>query len=469
MLITNKDNDTRFTFLHPVHGILLSYFTGAYSFGKIAEEIENELGIKYKDLVHFLSSFLENKNMNIKYDNFYFSIPPFVLVKNRRNITRLDIDRKSFLIYPPFNFSTIRLNIPRSILFVINTKCCTDCTYCYADRATKYISLSTERILRIIEDAKAIGVNVFDITGGELFLHKDWEIILDKMYECGYSPFISTKIPLSEDTIDRLIEKGVSAIQISLDSIDEDLQAENTRCHRTYVCKITECIEKLNSRNIDIHIKSTLTKNTCTIRNVAQLLNFINPLNRVKSFSLTAVGFSQYLSVDHYKNIKPSLSQLREVKDFIKNNKRKNIIFDCDFRGVHYKSEYKNKNEFDKRDLCTGNISGFVLLPDGKVTICEGLYWTENFIIGDLTHNCIMDVWNSPKALSLFKLKKESISSDSACKQCDVFDKCRCKLGVCWKNVIFYHGKECWDYPDPMCPNSPIVEKSIEILSYEEI
>lgn len=470
LLISNTDNGTDFTFLHPVHAILLSFFTGDKTYDQVAMEIEKELGIAKDTLKGILTPFLENaKPVNLKYDNVCFKIPARVVVLNRKKEQRSDLNKEDFLINPPFDFSTIRLNIPRSILFVINTNCYTNCTYCYADRKTKYLPLSTERILDIIDEAKQLGVNIVDISGGEFLLHKDWNILLRKMHENGFYPFISTKVPITESTINELLELGVKKIQLSLDSLDTQLQSRNLGCKKSYISQLLESIGLLNEKGMEIHIKSTLTKETCTISNIAPLLDYINSIHQIKSFSFTAIGYSHYLPKEHFCNIKPSLSQLREVQQFIRAHKRKGLIIGLDFRGVHYKDEYKNKSEFDKRTLCTGNLTSFVLLPDGKVTICEELYWNKRFIIGDLVNASIMDAWNSPAAISLCNLSKELISSESACKFCSDFDLCRNKLGVCWKHIIAYYGEDKWDFPDPTCPQSTLIDKSIECLSYDEV
>lgn len=43
-------------------------------------------------------------------------------------------------------------------------------------------------------------------------------------------------------------------------------------------------------------------------------------------------------------------------------------------------------------------------MPDGKVTICEELYWHPHFIIGDLKKQTLKEIWNSQKAKDIFIL-----------------------------------------------------------------
>ena len=91
-------------------------------------------------------------------------------------------------------------------------------------------------------------------------------------------------------------------------------------------------------------------------------------------------------------------------------------FFDDNFRMTH--------DSFFKKALCSGNFQGFIILPDGKVTICEELYWHPRFIIGDLTKQSIMEVWNSEKAKNLVYLGREDIRTHSPCYNCDLFDAC---------------------------------------------
>ncbi|MBI4647186.1 MAG: SPASM domain-containing protein [Bacteroidia bacterium] len=115
-------------------------------------------------------------------------------------------------------------------------------------------------------------------------------------------------------------------------------------------------------------------------------------------------------------------------------------------------SDLKEKEEkFRKRVSCTGNIENFYILPDGKVTICEELYWHPKFIIGDLMKDSILDVWNSEQAQNIYNLKQDTISPESACHDCAEFKSCRTFPGVCWKQILYAYGNDKWDFPDPRC------------------
>ncbi len=93
--------------------------------------------------------------------------------------------------------------------------------------------------------------------------------------------------------------------------------------------------------------------------------------------------------------------------------------------------------------------------PDGKVTICEQLFWNKKFIIGDVNTSSLTQIWNSPQSLQLAYMKKEFIDSTSKCKSCRIFKKCFDNRNRCWTDIIKAYGDEHWDYPDPRCKWAP--------------
>ncbi len=354
-------------------------------------------------------------------------------------------------------------------MLIINTKCYTDCAYCYADKEHKYETLPTKRIIEIIKEAKSIGINSFDLSGGEVLLHKDYDLIISELLKQGYKPFISTKVPIESEKIDKLWEIGLRQIQISLESLNPFIQKNNLKVKEDYVPKIIKTIQKLDEKGFEIIIKSTCTKETCTKENIEKLIEFINSLHHIVKYTFTPLGYSHYKSLDWYNENKPNISMINGIYEVIKQNKRKGYELEWDVDSIHYYEEYRNKESFDSRSICTGNLSGFVILPDGKVTICEELYWNKNFIIGDLSKQSILEVWNSPNAKNLWKLQQDNFPEDSACKYCDEFEHCRYIRGVCWKEVIAFYGNKNWLYPDPRCPKAPELNSTNKKLMYEKV
>ena len=470
VLTTDYDNGLLVTFIHPIYAVLLSYFDGSEDVVSISKRICSDFSMSEEAFYKTIQPLIENEDfVNLKYDNHVFSFPSKVLVKNADNIVRNDLNADNYMISPPYDFQTIRLNTPRSIMFVVNTKCYTDCIYCYADKQTKYIPLETEKILDLVDQTKRLGIGVFDLSGGEVLLHKDYDIILEKMIDAGYNPYISTKVPVTHEQLEKLKNIGVTRLQYSVDSLIPNLQKTNLGVNAAYVDDIKRSIDYADNLNIKLIIKSTLTKDTLTVEGLNSLFEYLVTLKNIEKYTFTPVGYSHFKSSELYNRIKPTFSQIREVKSFIE-NKYANINFEVnwDLGAMHSISEFRNAGEFNSRALCTGNVTGLIVLPDGKVTICEELYWNENFIIGDITKNSIDEIWNSSKAKALFNLSKGSLPNNSICNKCETFNECRHRLGVCWKEVIACYGKDNWGFPDPRCPMAPEIDsKTRKTLIYD--
>ncbi|MCD8288099.1 MAG: radical SAM protein [Porphyromonadaceae bacterium] len=359
------------------------------------------------------------------------------------------------MIHPPYDFKSMRANYPKRILFVINLTCATDCFYCYADKRHNYVPMLTGRICELIDEARSIGVVSFDLSGGEVLLHPDWEIILGKLLKHGYKPYVSTKVPVSEDTIKRLKNIGVRKIQISLDSLDPELLANTINVGKSYADNIKETVLTFDRYGFDIVLKSTLTKTTCNRENVRDLLNFAAQFRHVSRYTCSSVGYSHFKGVRAFKEMIPSVAAVKDLESYltsVKEDYKFEILDDLNAETSACMNDYPS---FKKRSFCSGNLTSLIILPDGKVTICEELYWDKNFILGDLTQSSIMEVWRSDRAKYLSRLRPENFPKDSPCATCEDFQNCRNDRGICWKETIAVYGRNNWLFPDPRCPFAP--------------
>ncbi len=448
-------NDKFYIPIHPIHATLFSFFTGEKQLNEDIIEIASFFSITIEESLELITPFIENeKDLVVEYDGNRFFFPKKILVKPNHKI-RTDLAYSKYDIDAPLNFTRKRLSIPKTILFVINTRCVTDCIYCYADKNTRYKPLSTERILEIMDEAHEIGVMDFDISGGEFFLHKDWKLILKRAIGYGFTNELSTKVPIPNDVIDSFEDIGLQELQISLDSVNSELLIKTLNVGNDYCSKILNTIKYLDSKGISIIIKGTQTKDTCNVENIKGVMDFLKQLKNVKRYLISVVSYSHFKSVEQFKQFKLSKDQIVNLGAFLdkqKSNVPYELVYDSN---VQYKSHLCNYKKFKDRALCTANVNGFILLPDGKVTICEELYWDKNFILGDLSQNSILEVWQSDKAMKIWDIQQEELTVDNPCSKCQDFEVCRKGLGVCWKSVIAHYGKENYLLPDPTCPKAP--------------
>jgi radical SAM protein with 4Fe4S-binding SPASM domain len=346
-------------------------------------------------------------------------------------------------------------------------KCRTSCIYCYADRKNPNAVnlLPIERIEEIIDEAKKLGTVKFKLMGGEVLMHKDWYRILKKLSENGYRPELSTKMSLNQKHIDAIKEFDIAPIQISLDTMIKDNLYKVLQVRDPYYSEIENTFKLLEKNQVKYCVHTVITKYNNTFQDIDSLENYFKDKKYLVDWAFDVAKCSMYLDYK-YDKYKITPENFEKLRDYIQIIDEKNI-FDFKIRlpfARKYK-EFYSKSDLDllyeRRTPCSGNLFGIYILPDGKVTLCEELYWHPQFIIGDLSKESIMDVWNSQKALDLFYLKQDSIQEKSACKTCKTFSECRNYKHVCWRDIILGYGHENWDYPDLFCSEAPKITKDI--------
>ena len=76
------------------------------------------------------------------------------------------------------------------------------------------------------------------LTGGDIFAFHDW-----KVGQYGFTPLLSTKIPLKEDDIYFLKESGIKFLQFSLDSIFTSTLQTMVRVKEDYIDNVKQMFE----------------------------------------------------------------------------------------------------------------------------------------------------------------------------------------------------------------------------------
>lgn len=461
--------------IHPLHAMILSFFNGLFTLEEAIEQASLTLTIEKELILQFISPIIDNEytiGVNIT-ESDILVFPKRTLISHGTPVLREKYDYKSFY-YDSLNLKTDRHFTPSRVTFMVTTKCYTNCIYCYANRRKDISLLPFARVKEIIQEAKELGVVSFDVIGGEFFLYEYWKEMLQLLLKYNYSPFISTKVPISINDIRYLSEQGVKDIQVSLDTLLPEHIINLLSVKDSYVHAIKDTLKNLDRFRIKVQIHTILTSINDSINDMISIYEFISRLTYIQSWKIDVAASTLYKSEDDYANIKSRRERLKLLTKFFETIKQQNskieiISGDIDLENNPNPNELsvQDKQIFftHKRDVfCAANYSSLFILPDGKVTICEELYWNPRFIIGDCKVENLIDIWNSPRAKGLYYLSVDKIQEKSPCKKCNLFKKCRQEFGgVCWREVIKAYGSENWDYPDPRCPKADSVTKEIYI------
>jgi radical SAM protein with 4Fe4S-binding SPASM domain len=316
--------------------------------------------------------------------------------------------------------------------------------------------MSFERIKQIILEAKELDIFRFGLVGGEIFAHPQWSELIRFIKQNGFIvDRLSTKVPLNREDVIKLKQAGIRQMQISLDTLVPEVLAKILRVNESYTEKIKDTVRYFCEEGFDTSIASVITTDNCDMENMLSVYEYIRNINGITNWGLRPAFPSIYKN--NSSSFTPTGEQMYKLFDQVEKLKegvKFSISFDKTFLERGY-NESKGGSQHFKGAECSANRSHIFILPDGKVTLCEQLYWKEHFVIGDLSKQSIKEVWNSERAMWFANLETQHLQDSNPCKTCGLFDSCYKNMNRCWAEVMKAYGDEYWDYPDPRCEFAP--------------
>jgi AdoMet-dependent heme synthase len=111
----------------------------------------------------------------------------------------------------------LRLNIPLSVQLDLTYRCNERCVHCYLDHSDKG-EMTTAEIKHLLEEMAEAGVFILTLSGGEIFLRKDFfEILEYARHRLSFCVKLKTNaVLIREREAARIRELGVESVQISI-------------------------------------------------------------------------------------------------------------------------------------------------------------------------------------------------------------------------------------------------------------
>lgn len=458
------------TFIHPLQAVMLSFFTYDRPLQETLPLLCDFFCRSREEMIKWVSEFINNPTpiyTSTQQGEIYFPKRILIEAEQAGNALRFDRLQPNSFIWTKLDLTTRRLySGPLLLTFMLTNQCVTHCKYCYADTSTQVKSpLPTTRIMELIREASHLQIQQINLIGGEIFLHKDWKIILKKLVEQHIAPeFISTKIPINKRLVQDLQETGYQGIvQVSLDACTPQILTDSLKVNRQYASRVVEGLHLLDESGLNYQVSSVLTRYNCNTATLTELFHQLSELKHLRDWRI--IPASNSTSKDYRE-----FSQLKAPKAEIINtfNDMRLITSQAPFPVIlgygpleeEYQTTWGGSRHF-KGSECSALATHLFILPDGKVTICEQLYWLPRFIIGNVTTQSLEEVWNSPEAMHLCSLQREDINTASFCKECHLFEDCYAYQNRCWSNIIKAYGPEQWDFPDPRCRFAPDIKNNL--------
>lgn len=416
--------------LHPIEAMVLSLFDGTRSTDSVSDIVESEVSLdpyrcktfvanltkKYRDLL------VEDKSVS-RHSPADFAIPDS------------KVDMNSF-----------RLEEPACCVLLTTYQCSSNCAYCYANKtsAEDADEMDFEKATHIVDQLAECDVSLLYLGGGDPF-RKKWvfELIEYIFVQTKIQLALSTKEYLSEGECERLSASGVRWMQVSIDSIDDEVNLHLVG-RREYSVSAFKTIENLLNAGIEVSTNTVVTG--LNLRGVLELVKRLL-LHGVSKITLSRYYRSTFRHVD-------SLFVSDEDTDRLRNElapiaEQSAVEINLPTGSTQKLGDKEMLQAFLDRSACSFGRTGTVITPSGKVIPCEQLPSREPFVMGDLTREHMLSVWNSDKLLSMLYPRRERFR-DTPCEECEYFIDCVHRKGLCVRDIYKVRGVA--QATDPRCP-----------------
>ncbi len=427
-LFAADDGGTRY--LHPLLGVLLALCNGQRSGDDLLQILIEAFGVRPERASEILSWLVGELRTYI------VASPEPVTVSHR-------YDPAEFVYQPAGDPNLRRLSAPVSIAWLITERCPFDCNYCCIKTrpaaAPADGEMTHDQALRFLEDCLATGVQLFTFHGGEPFLRRDTPELIEYLISHGVFVSTSTKLALPEETIARLRGAGLEEMQVSIDTANAGT-ADRIVGHRNYLRGALRNIELLQRYGIAVIVNTVVTSHN--VREVPDLIGLL-AARGVRRVSLTPYIRSQW---KHNDDLFPGGAELATMAAKVKA-----------LRPELPEIEVKMGSLEDPRDLslaqdgfssCSGGKKGLVVGADGRVSICDRLLPFDDAVVGNVTDESLLEIWNGTRLRALLEPDKEAFAG-TECAGCALKEPCDWRVRCYYRSQMI---RQRLFAPDHLCP-----------------
>lgn len=303
-----------------------------------------------------------------------------------------------------------RRAIPLDVSIELTHHCNFRCKHCYIPDFLAPDLMTTERMLRLLQELVDMGTMYLTLTGGELFLRKDWLEIATRARELGFALRLFSNGALIDDAVVDAIVPLHAAVEISLYAMDEAIFDELTQRPGSFR-KTLRGIELLRERNVPVMLKTPMTpSNADEVRAVGEYAERIGAEFRPAA-TIVAKKDGDTSTLDQ----RISLERLR---------RHLHESFAGPTTGCHVPQHLQAMSPADPRHdgpLCAAASRYCNVTSSGDVMACNILPGSG----GNLMEKSFREIWdNSPWLNEVRSIRRKDLHT---CSDCDRLSYCgRC-------------------------------------------
>jgi len=328
---------------------------------------------------------------------------------------------------------------PYEVVWETTLQCNLRCAHCDSKYGLKRKKeLTTGEALELCDNLGDIGFKQVNLTGGEVFLRKDWKKIAEEIKDCQMRLLITTNGFFKPDKIIKKLAKlETDFLMIGMDGGNSDIQDTIRNVEGSYK-KAWDFIKAAKKEGIRTGIITTVHK-----LNYKELTKIRRKVLKEKlDWLIQPAGVSGHFS----KGILLDEEEYYNLANFIYSNQKRHdnknfSIFGSQYIGFHSKKLPPLSMNPDWEG-CLAGISVLGIQSNGYVKGCISM--PDNFIEDNIRRRNIKDIWNDPDSFSYNRQFNDKDIGQN-CEECKFSDTCK---GGCTTRSYKLTGE---NHNDPFC------------------
>jgi pyrroloquinoline quinone biosynthesis protein E len=395
-----------------VKAMALELCSGEYNIDSIIEICKGTFRLDRGEAMQHVLDILNDYEQDIKFLSVPLPTPihsdPMRIFKSNRSNVIANVQRDDY---------------PSELTLSVSYRCNHRCCYCSNSSGDPIPDeMSESEWLRVIDEAKDLGVLGITFSGGEPIMFPGIFSLVKRTVENEMFPIISTNGTfLTEKAVAKLAESGSSFIHLSLSAASDELYDKIVGCQGN-LSKVKQAIKNLKKYGFYIRAKVILV--SLNISEVESILNICHDEGvdsvHLEPFRLTHISREG-------KELIPSRQQLEKV---VAISERKAVSFGTRTLIIAPAIDDLRWNGPSDVVKCGGVKTDLTILSNGNATFCEALANSRpDFTIGNVRVSKLISLWESDKPESTLQLRSELV--DEPCRSCDLLESCKTGCFMC--------------------------------------
>jgi radical SAM protein with 4Fe4S-binding SPASM domain len=346
----------------------------------------------------------------------------------------------------------IPFNRPRFAVWELTLACNMRCLHCgsYAG-ATRVQELTLEDALYVADQLADLGCERITLSGGELLLRKDWDLIAERLLIRGVKVGLISNGYLMKDNIDKIKKlPPLDVVAMSLDGIKQT--HDRFRRLEGSFDRVMEAFEALNAIGVRTAAVTSLT--TWNLKELDEMHDIMASIG-VYAWQLQLI-FGGGRMKEHQELI-PAPEEIENIARFIIRKKKASpmVVYPAD--GIGYYTELEEQIRGFNWPGCQAGLQVIGIEANGNVKGCLSLYPEAQehnpFVEGNVRERTLREIWEDPNKFS-YRRKFDYRKAKGVCRSCSHLKECRCG---CTAQAFF---SSSTIYENPYCMHAARMKKA---------